>query len=97
MPSASRRAGPTASGRGVDAVEAVGAGPLVELGDQVAGGGEHDRVQAGGAVGLPGGEDVLGHGGQVADVDAVAVEVEAERLGVALAQREGGGAFGRVA
>ena len=49
-----------------------------------------------GAVGGPGGEDVLGDGGEVADVDAVVVEVEPERLGAPVAQGEGGGAFGGV-
>jgi hypothetical protein len=44
----------------------------------------------------PGGEHVVGHGGQVADVDPVAVEVEPERLGEAFAQGQGGGAFGGV-
>ena len=63
---------------------------------QFAGGGEHDRVQAAVAVGAPGVEQVVGHGGFVADVDAVLVEVEPERLGVAVAQGEGGGAFGGV-
>ena len=57
------------------------AGALVELGDQLAGGGEHDRVQPGRSVGSPGGEDILGDGGEVADVDPAVVEVEAERLG----------------
>jgi hypothetical protein len=41
-------------------VQAVGASPLVELGDQVTRGGKHDRIQATAAVGLPGVEDVLG-------------------------------------
>ena len=52
--------------------EPVGAGALVELADQFAGGGEHDRIQAAAPVGLPGGEDLLGEGGEVADMDCVA-------------------------
>jgi len=80
----------------VDPVQAVSAGLLVQLADQIAGRGEHDRVQAGGAVGLPGGEDLLGHGGQVADVDPVAVEVETERLALALAQGQRRCALGGV-
>ncbi len=83
-----------ASGRG--AGEAVGAGAGVEFGDEVAGGGEHDRVQPGGAVGLPGVEDLVGDGGQVADVDALPVEVEAERFGLSVAQGQAGAAFGGV-
>ena len=74
----------------------MSSGLLVQLADQVAGGGEHHRVQACRPVGLPGAEDVLGHGGQVAHVHPLAVQVEAQRFGVALAQRERGGAFGRV-
>ena len=51
--------------------EPVGAGALVELADQFAGGGEHDRIQAAAPVGLPGREDVLGERGEVADMDCV--------------------------
>ncbi len=69
---------------------------MVEFGDEFAGGGEHDRVESVGAVGGPGGEQVVGHGGFVADVDAVVVEVEAECFGEPVAQGEGGGAFGLV-
>ena len=72
-------------------VEAVLAGALVEFGNQLAGGGEHDRIEALVGVGTPRGEGVVGHGGQVTDVDALVVEVEAERRRVAVAQREGGG------
>ncbi len=72
------------------AVEAVGSGAAVELGDQVAGGGEHDRVQPGRPVGSPGGEGVVGGGGEVADMDAALVQVELERLRVTVAEREGG-------
>ena len=79
---------------GEGAVEAVVAGAGVQLGDEVAGGGEHDRVQAGGSVGLPGVEHVVGDRGQVADVDAVVVEVEAECFGVPIAEGEAGGALG---
>ena len=66
----------------------MGAGALVELADQFAGGGEHDRIQAAAAVGLPGREDVLGEGGEVPDMDSSLVEVEAERLGPAVAEGE---------
>jgi hypothetical protein len=45
---------------------------------------------------LPGGEDVLGQRGEVADMDALLVEVEAEGFGPAVAEGEGGGAFGGV-
>ena len=39
-----------------------------------------------GAVMGPGGEEVLGGGGEVADVDAAGVEVEPERLELPVAQ-----------
>ena len=77
-------------------VEAVLAGALVEFGDQLAGGGEHDRVEALVGVGTPRGEGVVGHGGQVTDVDALLVQVEAERAGVAVPQGQRGGRFGGV-
>ena len=88
------RAGAGSRGSGVG--EAVGLGAVVELGDELAGGGEHDRVQPVVAVVRPRGEHVLGGGGGVADVDPAAVEVEPERLGVPVAKRQGGGGFGGV-
>jgi hypothetical protein len=45
---------------------------------------------------LPGGEDFRGERGEVADVDATLVEVEAERFGSAVAEGEGCEAFGGV-
>ena len=91
FPSARRTSCPT---RGT--VEAVVAGAAVEVGDEFAGGGEHDRVQSGGSVGRPSGEGILGDGGEVADMDAAVVEVEAECARVAVAEGERGGGFGRV-
>ena len=78
------------------AVEAVVSGAAVQLGDQIAGGGEHDRVQPGRPVGGPSVEGILGGGGEVADVDAAVIEVEVERRRVALAERERRCGFGRV-
>ena len=74
----------------------MGLGAVVELGDELAGGGEHDRVQPVVAVVGPRGEHLFGGGGGVADVDPAAVEVEPERLGVPVAKGEGGGGFGGV-
>ena len=76
--------------------EAVGLGPCVEAGDEVAGGCEQNGVDPGPAVGGPGVVGLLGDGGDVPDVDAALVGVEAEGAGVALAQREGGGRLGAV-
>ena len=60
------------------AVEAMITGATVEFGDQLAGGGEHDRVKSGRSVGNPSGEGILGGVGNVADVDAIVIEIEVE-------------------
>ena len=69
-------------------VEAVVSGAAVQFGDQIAGGGEHDRVQPGRPVRGPSGEGILGDGGQVADVDPAVVKVEVERLRVTVTERK---------
>jgi hypothetical protein len=74
----------------------VGAGSPVELRDQVAGGGEHDRIQSTAAVGSPGVEEVFGECGQVADVDPLPVQVEAQCLWPSGPQRQRRGRFGGV-
>ena len=71
-------------------------GLSVEFGDELAGGGEHDRVESGGPVGHPGCEGIVGGGGEVADMNPVVIKVEVERLWLAFAEGEGGGGFGRV-
>ena len=53
-------------------------GAAVEFGDQLAGGGEHDRVESGSSVGNPSGEGILGGLGKVADMDAAVIKVEVE-------------------
>ena len=63
-------------------VEATIAGAAVEFGDQLAGGGEHDRVKSGSLVRKPSGEGILGGLGKVADVDAIVIEIEVERCQV---------------
>ncbi len=65
-------------------------GPLVEFGDEIPGGGEHDAVASGLPVGGPGAEQLVGHRVLDTDADAVAVEVEAECFGLAVAQRQRG-------
>lgn len=74
--------------------EPVEAGPFVELGDQIIGGGEQDGVTPGGAVGGPRGVGQVGGGGIGADVDAVVVDVEADSGGISGAHRQAGGGFG---
>ena len=71
-------------------MEAVGADAPVQLGDEVAGGGEHDRVKATVTVGQPCAEQLLGRGDGVANVDALPIEVEAESFRSAVTKDEGG-------
>ena len=78
------------------AVEPVNAGPLVEFGDKLPGGGEHDAVASGLPVGGPGVEQLVGHGLLITDADAVAIEVEAKCFGLAVAQRERRRALRRI-
>ncbi len=75
-------------------VQAVVAGALVELGDKLPGGGEHDRVPSLRPVRTPRLKDVLGHGGQVTDVHPTGIEVEPQRGGATVAQLQGGAALG---
>ena len=67
------------------AADVFDVGALIELPGEFAGRGEHQRIQPGFAVGLPGAVQLVGGGGGVADVDASLVEVEAERFRPALA------------
>src|SRR5215211_4677756 len=50
-------------------VEAVVSGATVEFGDQLAGGGEHDRVEPSRPVGNPSVERIFSCGGEVADMN----------------------------
>ena len=71
-------------------------GSAVEVGDEFAGGGEHDRVEPGGPVGNPRSEGVLGGLGEVADVDAADDQGRTPSARVAVAEGEGGCCFGGV-
>ena len=73
-------------GRGV--VQAMGAGASVEVGDEVPGGGEHDRVEPSRSVGSPGPERVFGGSGEVADMHPTMLQVELQRLGVTVTEEE---------
>lgn len=81
---------------GCGAVESEGAGVVVELGDEVAGGGEHDRVQTSLFVGRPRGQDLAGDGGGVGGVEPLGVGIERNRGWVAIAEGEAGGGFGWI-
>jgi hypothetical protein len=70
------------------AAETTGACSSVEVGDEVSGGGEHDRVQPSGLVGNPRREGILCGGGEVAAVDAAVIKVEVDCLWFAFAEGE---------
>ncbi len=80
--------GQTHLGRRWGVVEAMLTGATVEVGDKLAGRGQHDRVQSGSLVRKPSGEGILGGGGNVADVGAIVIEVEVERGRLAFAEGE---------
>ena len=63
-------------------------GTAVEFGDQVPGGGDHDRVEPGRSIGNPSVERILSRGGYVADMNTAVIKVELERLGFAVAEGE---------
>ena len=63
-------------------------GAAVEFGDKLAGRGEHDRIKSGSAVRKPSSEGILGGGGNVADVDAIVIEIEVECCWLAFAEGE---------
>ena len=69
-------------------IETMRAGTAVELGDEVPGGGDHDRVESSRSVGNPSREGILGRGGYVADMDAAVIKVEFECLWLAFAEGE---------
>ena len=55
------------------------AGTSVEFGDEVPGGGDHDRVEPSRSIGNPSVERILCRGGEVADMDPAVIKVELER------------------
>ena len=60
----------------------------VEFGDQLAGGGEHDRVEPCRPIGNPSAERILSRGGHVADMNTAVIKVEVQRRRVAFAEGE---------
>jgi hypothetical protein len=77
-------------------IKTMRAGTAVELGDQVAGGGDHDRVESSRSIGNPSAERILSRGRPIADMNAAVIKVELEPRRVALAEGEGCCRFGRV-
>ena len=59
-------------------VEAVSASTPIEFGDELAGRGEHDRVESCRSVNDPSVKGILRGFGEVADMDASVIEVEVE-------------------
>ena len=72
--------------RGV--IETIRPGTAVEFGDKLAAGGHHDRVKAGRSIEDPSSESILGGLCNVADMDAIVIEIESERRRLAFAQGE---------
>ena len=64
--------------------------------DEVAGGGEHDRVESGRSVGNPSFERILGRAGKVTDMHTTLIEIERQGVPVAVAEGKGCFGFGRV-
>ncbi len=67
-------------------VEAMITGTAVEFGDQLPGGGDHDRVVPCRPIGNPSVERVLGRGGYVTDKNTAVIKVELERLWFAFSE-----------
>src|SRR5215217_6613758 len=72
------------------------AGTGVEFGDEVPGGGDHDRIEPGRSIGNPRVERILCRGGEVAHVNAAVIKVEVECLWFAFAEGKRCSRFTRV-
>jgi hypothetical protein len=65
-------------GCGSGVIETMPPGTAVEFGDQVPGGGDHDRVEPSRSIGNPSAERILSRGGPIADMDPAVIKVELE-------------------
>ena len=74
--------------RGWRVVEAMITGSAVELGDELAGRSEHDRVESGRSILNPSGEGIFGDLGEITDMNAAVIEIEVECAGIAFPQGE---------
>ena len=81
---------------GCGTVQTMITGSAVELSDELARGGEHDRVESGRSILNPSGEGILGDLGEITDMNTALIEIEAECAGIAVPQGERGLCFGRV-
>ena len=71
-------------------------GTSVQFGDEVPGGGDHDRVEPSCSIGNPRVERILCRGGDVADMDPAVIKVELQPRRVAVAEGERCCRFGGV-
>jgi hypothetical protein len=69
-------------------IETMLPGTAVELGNELAGGGDHDRIEARCPIRNPSVEGLLGRGGYVADMDTAVIKVEVQCLRFAFADGE---------
>jgi hypothetical protein len=69
-------------------IETMRAGTGVQLGDEVPGGGDHDRVEPSRSIGNPSAERILSRGGPIADMDPAVIKVEVECLWFAFSEGE---------
>ena len=67
-------------------IETMRAGTAVEFGDEVPGGGDHDRVEPSRSIGHPSVERILSRGSHVADMDTAVIKVELKPRRIALAE-----------
>ena len=67
------------------AIETMRPGTRVQLGHEVPGGGDHDRVEPSRSIGNPRAERIFSRGGHVADMDPAVIKVELEPRRVAVA------------
>jgi hypothetical protein len=74
----------------------MAAGSSVQLGDEGAGGGDHDRVESSRSVGNPSVERILSGGSQVADMDTTVIKIELKPRRVAVTEDERCCRFGGI-
>ena len=63
-------------------------GAAVEFSDELAGRGEHDRIQSGRSILNPSGKLIVGDLGEITDIDTAMIEIEAECAGIAVPEGE---------
>src|SRR5215213_278973 len=88
--------GQTHLGCRLGVIKTMRPGTAVEFGGKLAGRGEHDRVKSGSLVRNPSSESILGGLGEITDMNAAMIEIEAECAGIAFPQGERGLCFGGV-